>query len=81
MTFCLAPLTVQIAQIHNREAEGSALEMGANTEHSYIIVQKKKGFFFLVCFVFPSHILLPTEKMLLESWMEKTSAPFIPVGA
>lgn len=24
------------------------------------------------CFVFPSHILLPTEKVLLESWMEKT---------
>lgn len=43
--------------------------------------EEKGVVFFLVWFVFPSHILLPTEKMLLESWMEKTSAPFIPVGA
>lgn len=78
MTSCLAALTVQIAQIHSREGEGNALEMGAKTEHSYIIVQKKRVFFLLFFLPISSCLL---KKMLLESWMEKTSASFIPVGA
>lgn len=55
--------------------ERSALEIGAKKEHSYIIVQKKKGF----CFAFTCHILLQTEKNVgkLDG---KSSASFIPVG-
>lgn len=42
---------------------------------------KEKGFF-LFCFVFPSHILLPTEKKCCwKAGWKKTSASFIPVGA
>lgn len=76
MTSCLAALTVQIAQIHNREVEGSALEMGAKTEHSYIIVQKKR---FFVLFFLPISSYLLKKCCWKAGW--KKLASFISVGA
>lgn len=68
MTSSLAPLSVQIAQIHDRKAEGGGEKCFGNRSQGVQLhnCTKEKGFFF----VFPSHIL-QTEKMLLESWMEK----------
>lgn len=80
MTSCLAAPTVQITQIYNREVEGSALEMGAKTEHSYITVQKKRDFF-LVLFCFPISSCLLKKNVVGKLDGKKTSASFIPVGA
>lgn len=82
MTSSLAPVAAQIAKIHDSKAEGGGGKCSGNWSQKAKQLHnctKEKGFF-LFCLFFPFHIRLQTEKMLLESWMEKRSASFIPVG-
>uniref|UniRef100_A0A663MNM5 Endoplasmic reticulum-Golgi intermediate compartment protein n=1 Tax=Athene cunicularia TaxID=194338 RepID=A0A663MNM5_ATHCN len=62
MTSSLASLSVQIAQIHDSKAEGGGKKYFGNWSQEGAQLHnctKEKGFF---CFVFPTHILLQTEK-------------------
>jgi len=82
MTSSLAPVAARIAKIHGSKAKGGGGKCFGNWSPKAEQLHnctKEKGLFVLFGFSF-SYPSANSKKMLLESWMEKTSASFIPVG-